>query len=145
MADESESKISNLKEKASALRNLAQGILGGDFQGRLLELAREYELEATNLAGARARLLGFDRSLPAQHHHPRQPPYRAAFGVHRALLARWLDTRDVHVLHAAQIWQRVAREEMGARRAQLALDRIVLRMARERMDRLRDERRRSGQ
>jgi hypothetical protein len=45
----------------------------------------------------------------------------------------------------AHCWPDGWTREMGARRAQLALDRIVLRMARERMDRLRDERRHSGQ
>jgi hypothetical protein len=47
MVDDPELLVSDLRESASAFRRLASGMLPGDFEKSLIELAAEYEHRAT--------------------------------------------------------------------------------------------------
>jgi hypothetical protein len=49
MADDIDLDAETLRQKASAFRQLAAELLGGDFRKRLLDLALDYDLRAARL------------------------------------------------------------------------------------------------
>jgi hypothetical protein len=54
----------SLRAKAAGLRRLSRQIVPGEFQNRLLELARDYERQAANLDGQTPGRGGSDDNQP---------------------------------------------------------------------------------